>query len=122
MRIPIRFEPFYAALSSALLVSPSRSYIELGDTDVEVRMGWAFRARFPRAAVRAPVRLARRVLSRGVHGWRGEWLVNGAGDRLLVFDLEPVQRARVLGVPVRLRRLYLSVDDPDEVAQRLRRT
>jgi hypothetical protein len=32
---------------------------------------------------------------------------------------DPAQRAHVLGVPVRLRQLLVSVDDPDALAERL---
>jgi len=69
-RFPIRFERWYSILSSALLLFPSDSYVEVGDGNVECR-------------------------------------------------LEPPQRARVLGVPVRLRQLLVSVDDPDAIADRL---
>jgi hypothetical protein len=83
-------------------------------------MGWAFNARFPRQAIAATARLDKAPLSRGVHGLAGRWLVNGSGDRILVLDLQPSQQARVLGFPVRLRRLMVSVDDPEELATRLR--
>src|SRR4051812_38692454 len=109
-RFPIRFERWYSVLSSALLLRPSDSYVEIRDGEVECRMGWAFRARFPRSAVAYTARLDMKPLSRGVHGFGGRWLVNGSGDRILVVDLAPSQRARVLGVPVCLRRLLVSVD------------
>lgn len=54
-----------------------------------------------------------------VHGFAGRWLVNGSGEGILALDLEPAQQARVLGVPVRLRQLLVSVDDPDALAERL---
>jgi hypothetical protein len=44
--------------------------------------------------------------------------VNGSGEGILAGDLEPSQQARVLGVPVRLRQLLVSVDDPDALAER----
>ena len=40
-------------------------------------MGWAFRAKFPRADV-IDVANHRPVVSIGAHGWKGRWLVNGA--------------------------------------------
>ena len=55
----------------------------------------------------------RRVVSRGVHGWRGRWLVNGAGVGLVRLRLDPEQRARTLGLPVRLRELIVNVAEPD---------
>ena len=57
------------------------------------------------------------VLSRGVHGWRGDWLVNGAGDGLVELRFDPPMRARVLGFPVHVRRLRVAVDDPDGLVQ-----
>jgi hypothetical protein len=92
----------------------------VSDEAVTVRMGWAFSARFPRSAVAATRRLESAPLSRGVHGFAGRWLVNGAGDRIAVLELSPTQRARVLGIPVRLRELLLSVDEPEALATRLR--
>lgn len=119
MRFPIRFERWYGVLSSALLLRPADSWVEVRDGEVECRMGWAFRARFPRSAVARAERSVQKPLSRGVHGFAGRWLVNGAGEPILAIDLEPPQGARVLGVPVRLRQLLVSVDDPDALAERL---
>ncbi len=119
-RVPIRFERWYALLSTSVLLFPSDSYVEIRDDEVECRMGWAFRARFPRSAVSGAKRLERRPLSRGVHGFAGRWLVNGSGDRILAVELEPPQRGWVLGVPVKLRQLLVSVDDPEALAEDLR--
>lgn len=118
-RFPIRFEAWYALLSSALFLRPADAYVDVNGDDVSVRMGWAFNARFPRSCVARTERLEVRPLSRGVHGFVGRWLVNGSGDNILVIDLKPTQRARVLGFPVRLRQLLVSVDDPDALARRL---
>ena len=119
-RFPIRFERWYGALSSALLLRPADSWVELSGDEVECRMGWAFRARFPRASVKAARRFAGQPLSRGVHGFAARWLVNGSGQDLVELELEPTQRARVLGVPVRLRQLLVSVEAPDALLARLR--
>lgn len=119
-RFFIRFDPWYRALSSALFLRPADSYIDVTDDAVSVRMSWAFRARFPRSAIAATSRLDRAPISRGVHGFKGRWLVNGSGDSVLVFDLQPTQQALVLGFPVRLRQLMVSVDDPDALAERVR--
>lgn len=119
-RFPIRFDRWYAALSSALFLRPSESYVELDGDEVSVKMGWAFRARFPRAAICATRTLDASPLSRGVHGFGGRWLVNGSGQGILVLELSPENGARVMGVPVRLRELMVSVDDPAALAARLR--
>jgi hypothetical protein len=111
-RVPIQFDKVYGWLSSALLLPPSASYLEVDDREVHVRMAWAFRARFPRNAVVSAERSDRRPLSRGVHGFAGRWLVNGSGDGIVVINLNPDQRAYVMGFPVRLRQLLVSVSDP----------
>jgi hypothetical protein len=118
-RFPIRFERWYAVLSSGLLLPPSDAYLEIEDGEVECHMGWAFHARFPRAAVRRAARANWPALSRGVHGFGGRWIVNGAGAPLLTIDFDPPQRARVLAFSVGLRRLVVSVDDPEALAARL---
>jgi len=45
--------------------------------------------------------------------------VNGAGDGILEMDLQPPQRGYVMGIPVKLRQLLVSVDDPRAVAAAL---
>ncbi len=98
---------------------PKAAYLDIGPDLVRVRMGVGFRAEFPRASVRFPQRF-RNQISIGVHGWRGGWLVNGASGPLVGFCLDPSSRARVYGVPVRLRELAVSVDDPDALIAELR--
>jgi hypothetical protein len=118
-RFPISFDAWYAPLSSALLLRPSESYVEVGEHDVTVRMAWGFSAKFPRSAVASTERVGPFRLTRGVHGFAGRWLVNGAGRNVLSMKLRPEQRARVVGVPVHLRELMVSVDDPGALARRL---
>ena len=118
---PIRFDGAYRVVSAALGLAPTRSFVELAGDEVRVRMGWAFRARFPRAAVAAVTPYRRRPISRGVHGFAGRWLVNGSADGLLDIALAPPQRAYVVGFPVRLRDLLVSVEDPDSLRTALAR-
>lgn len=119
-RFPIRFDRLYGWLSSALLLPPSAAFVELRDDRVHVRMGWAFRATFPRSAVASIAESGQRPLSRGVHGLFGRWLVNGSADGLVRLNLEPGQRAHVLGLPVKVRELLVSVEDPAALVRRLR--
>jgi hypothetical protein len=79
-------------------------------------MGWAFRSRFPRSAVVSASPLRIRPLSRGVHGFRSRWLVNGSGRGILRIHLDPVQRAYLVGVRVPVRELLVSVTDAPAVA------
>ena len=122
LRFPIRFDRWYEALSRALFIPPSDSYVAIDFGRVTVRMAWGFYARFPRSAVTSASTYERRPVSRGVHGWRGRWLVNGSGDGILRMELSPEQRARALGISVALRELLVSVDDPAQLASALRKT
>ncbi len=119
-RFPIRFDRVYALLSAALLLRPADSFVDLEGDEVRVRMAWAFRARFRRAAVASVSEHRRLTLSRGVHGFAGRWLVNGSGTGIVRLRLEPAQRAHVLGVPVRLRDLLVSVEQPAALMDALR--
>ena len=84
---------------------------------------WSFSGRAPPGSVTSARVLTETVsLSRGVHGWRGDWLVNGAGDGLVEIRFDPPMRAHVLGFPVRVRRLRIAVDDPRRVSWRRSRT
>jgi hypothetical protein len=99
---------------------PGRSGIAVRDGDIAIEMGWSFSGRAPRRSVTSARLLQDTVVSRGVHGWRGDWLVNGAGDGLVEVLFDPPMRSHVAGVPVRVRRLRVSVDDPDGLARALR--
>jgi hypothetical protein len=118
-RFPIRFDPWYAILSSALFLPPANSYVEVNDEEVRVRMAWAFRSRFPKTAVTLATETHGRPLSRGVHGFAGRWLVNGSGQGILTISLTPAQRGYVMGFPVRLRQLMVSVVEPSALAAAL---
>ncbi len=101
---------------TALASGPGRSGVSLDDAGLSVSMGMSFRGRAPRSAVRSARTLTQTVISRGVHGWRGDWLVNGAGDGLVEVIFDPPMTGRVLMVPVHVRRLRVAVDDPDGLA------
>ena len=84
---------------------------------MRVRMSWGFRAEFPKAAIRAVSTYESKPISRGVHGFAGRWLVNGSGDGIVTIDLEPHQRGFVMGFPVRLRQLMVSVEQPEQLKE-----
>lgn len=91
------------------------SGIELSEAELRVRMGWGFTARIPRRSVASVERIERlRWIGWGVHGWGGRWLVNGSMKQLIAIQIEPRVGGRVLGVPVRLRTIYVSLVDPDQ--------
>ena len=82
-------------------------------------MGWAFRSRFPRTAIALAAETHEHPLSRKVHGFAGRWLVNGSGQGIVTISLTPAQRGYVMGFPVRLRQLMVSVAEPWALAAAL---
>ena len=54
-----------------------------------------------------------------MHGWRGRWLVNGAAGPLVALEIAAAGHARVLGFPVVLRELLVSVDEPEPLIDAL---
>src|SRR4029077_6642058 len=102
-RFPISFDRWYRVLSCLAGLPPSRSYLDLDQEQVQVRMGWAFRSRFPRSSVVSVSEPDARPLSRGVHGFGGRWLVNGSGRGIVSMQLRPPGRAYLVGVPLRLQ-------------------
>ena len=73
--------------------------------------------RFRRSDVSSAAPADIRPLSRGVHGFGGKWLVNGAGRGILRIELRSPPRAYVMGIPLRLRELLVSVGDPAALAK-----
>jgi hypothetical protein len=116
-RLPIRFGRL-ELLFRLLGITRASSYADVAPDRVRVRMGWAFGTQMPRTSIRS-ARRVRNAISIGVHGWRGRWLVNGAAGPLVAIAIDPPARARVLGFPVRLRELIVSVDDPDALIREL---
>src|SRR3954468_15940044 len=110
-RFPIRFDRWYGSLSSVLGLPPSSAYVDVGAPEIEVGVGWAFRSRFPRAAIKSISWPGRKPFSGGVHGFGGRGPVNRSLRGLLPLNLNPAQRAYVLGLPASLRELSVSVAD-----------
>jgi len=111
-RFPIRFTGLSRAMI-ALGLSPSRSWVEVGDDVLRVRMSWAFSLDAPLVNVRDARPDTGRVGGWGVHGWRGRWLVNGSSSGLVRIDLSPPVRGRMGPIPIGIRQLRVSVEDPD---------
>jgi hypothetical protein len=116
MRIPIRYQMPWNWLLTVLLLPARSAYVRIDGDVVKVRMGWAFRARFSRADV-LEVAKFRPVVSVGVHGFRGRWLVNGAHRPIAVIRLAQPVRARVIGFPLSVREILVSVADRDALRE-----
>lgn len=113
-RYPIRFSRLSRLIFWGILIRPNGCFVELNADSVRVRMDWAFRAAFPRNSVSRAVRgIEGIVLGVGIHGFAGRWLLNGSLHGLVSLHLQPQQRAHVFGIPVKLRELQLSLDDPE---------
>jgi hypothetical protein len=112
-RFDIRYAPVLRPLFTALGMGPGTSRVTVTEDELRAVMGWAFRGRIARHAIvsarpaRTPV-----ILGIGVHGWGGRWAVNGSRAGAVRLEVDPPARAHVCGVPVRLRTLWLSLDDP----------
>lgn len=111
---PIRYGLFRPLLS-VMGAGPSLSGVSLDGDHLGVRMGWAFRADIPLASVTGAERFRGLVGGIGVHGWRGTWLVNGSATGVVNIHIDPPAPAKVLGFPVKLRTLQVSVEEPDEL-------
>ena len=112
--LTLRYGRYSRPFLTLLALGPDRSGLAVGDADVAVQMGsWGFSGHAPTRSVTSARVLPETVsLNRGVHGWRRDWLVNGAGDGLVEILFDPPMRAHVVGLPVRVRRLRIALDDP----------
>jgi hypothetical protein len=115
---PIRFG-FWTPLLVVVGMGPARSWLKIDRTTVRVRMGWAFQTKIDRASIVRAVADSNKYGGIGVHGWRGTWLVNGSVSGIVTITIDPPAPARVLGFPIRLRTLYVSLEDPTGFLSRL---
>lgn len=107
-----RYDRWCGWLLGALGSGRRVSRVVVSETELDVRMGIAFRGMIPRESIGGARRWQRRVLGWGAHGWRGRWLVNGSSKGIVVLAVDPPAAGRVLGFPVTLRELALSLEDP----------
>ncbi len=117
---PIRYGSL-RLLMTALGLGPGLSRVALKTDTLSVHMGWAFRAEIPLTSITEARSDDRRVGGIGVHGWRGRWLVNGATTGLVAITVDPPSRAWAVGIPVRLRSVRVSVEDPDALLTAIKR-
>jgi hypothetical protein len=115
MQFAISYNPIFKALATITGTGPGQSGVTVEADRIEVRMGWAFRASIPRASVRQVEQVDRipPLYGFGVHGWNGRWAVNGSQRGAVKLTIDPPADARVLFVPVRLRELFLSLEEPE---------
>jgi len=117
-RFAIKYSKPWSWLLAIVIIPSHLAYLEIDGNTIRVRMSWAFRAKFTRGDV-SGVGTHRPVVSVGVHGWRGRWLVNGANRPIARITFALPVKARVLGVGIQLRELLVSVDDVAELQRAL---
>jgi len=100
-------------------MTPSRCYVDVDELQFRVRMGMWFELDTERSVVHDAALDTERVLGWGVHGWRDRWLVNGSSSGLVRITLEPSARAWMGPMPLRVRVLRVSVEDPDGLVAEL---
>lgn len=111
---PIRYGVF-RPLFSVMAAGPRFSGVTVDGDRLRVRMGWMFQAEVPLGSIGEVKRYTGLVGGIGVHGWRGWWLVNGGTKGIVDIAIDPPAKARVLGVPVKLKRLQVGVEAPEEL-------
>jgi hypothetical protein len=112
IRLDFRYDRWCGWLLGLLGSGRRFSRVIMCDDVISVKMGWSFRAEIPRANITSASAVDRRVYGWGAHGWNGRWLVNGSSKGLVTLEIDPAVRARVCGVPVKLRQLTVSLVDP----------
>lgn len=113
MQTDLRYERWYKALSVPLGLGPERSDVRIDGDTLHVSMGWGFTSDIPLASITDAKPNTERVFAWGVHGWRGRWLVNGSSKGMVELTIDPAAQAKVTGVPIKLRCLWVSVTDPE---------
>jgi hypothetical protein len=120
----LSFAMSYAAGLKPLFVpmglGPRHTRVSIEGGACHVNMGWAFRATIPLSSVRGAEPDVGRVSGWGAHGWDGTWLVNGSSNGLVRIEIEPAARGWMSGIPVRVKVLRLSLEEPEAFLGALR--
>ncbi len=115
-KFELSFNSLMRVVMTPILAGPRRCRVVLTADRLEVTMGmggWAFSAAVPRSSVVDVKRVTGPVLGWGAHGWRGQWLINGSSRGLVRVSIDPAGRGRCLIVPIKVKRLTLSLEEPD---------
>ena len=112
MNTDLRCERWFLPFSVPLGLGPKRSEVRIEDGTLHLRFGWGFRTEIPLTSIKDAKPNNDRVYAWGAHGWRGRWLVNGSSKGIAELTIDPPARAYVMGAPIKLQTLYVSVTDP----------
>jgi len=113
MQTDLRYERWFLPFSVPFGLGPQRSDVQIEGDSLHVSMGWGFTSDIPLGSITEAKPYTSRVTAWGVHGWRGRWLVNGSSNGLVELTIDPAAQAKVMGVPITLKELCVSVTDPD---------
>lgn len=94
-------------------LGPKQSEVYIADDTLHVKFGWGFRTSVPLSSIAKAEENHDRVYAWGAHGWRGRWLVNGSSKGIVELTIDPPTKAHVMGVPITLRMLWVSVTEPE---------
>lgn len=112
MTTDLRYDRWFLPFSVPLCLGPDRSAVRVEHGTLQVRFGWGFRTEIPLTSIKDAKPSTEKVYAWGAHGWRGRWLVNGSSKNIVELTIDPPVRAYVMGAPIKLRTLYISVTDP----------
>jgi hypothetical protein len=112
MTTDLRYERWFLPISVPFGLGPKQSEVRVADRSLYVRFGWGFRAEIPLTSIKAAKPNTDKVYAWGAHGFRGRWLVNGSSKGIVQLTIDPPARAYVIGVPITVRTLDISVTDP----------
>jgi hypothetical protein len=116
MEFQFRYEQWYRWLAVPLGLGPKRAQVRVDGTSLHVQMGWAFKTDIPLASITDARRGGQRVVEGlGVHGRRGDWLVNGSSNNIVELAIDPPVQARAVLRQIALHTLRVSVYDPDSL-------
>jgi hypothetical protein len=117
MATELRYERWFLPFSVPLGMGPKHSEVRIADDVLYVKFGWGFRAAVPLSSITKAEENHDRVYSWGAHGWRGRWLVNGSSKGIVELTIDPATTVHVLGVPVKLSTLWVSVTEPQALIE-----
>jgi hypothetical protein len=109
----LRYERWFLPFSVPLGLGPKQSEVAIDGDTLRVKFGWGFEADIPLRSITKAEPNSDKLYSWGAHGWRGRWLVNGSSKGIVELSIDPPVRASVVGVPINLCTLYVSVTDPE---------
>jgi hypothetical protein len=113
----LRYDRWFLPFSVPFGLGPKDSAICVKDGVLQVRFGWGFRTQIALASIKDAKPNNDRVYAWGAHGFRGQWLVNGSSKDIVELTIDPPARAYVMGLPIKLRTLYVSVTNPQELIE-----